>query len=264
MENNGYNENISRLLGRMFAEKKVPHGLCLVSDEYTDAARRVAASVICENGTFPPCGKCSHCKKALKNIHPDIIECSPLKGKVFIGVDQIRALRSDAYIRPNEAESKVFIINGACSMNEAAQNALLQVLEQPPKNVFFILADNRTNELLSTALSRVSVFRFTSPEKNTVKNEEKAREILNLFYKGDESGLYLKLISYNKREKAIEILSDVSALLFSDIKAELKTGANQQKNIIFFDNIQKALIRLNNAGNLTVTVAELTAKSIGG
>jgi len=264
MDSNGYNENISRLLGKMFAEKKVPHGLCLVSDEYADAARKVAASVICENGTFPSCGKCPHCIKAMKNIHPDIIECAPLKGKVFIGVDQIRALRSDAYIRPNEAQNKVFIINGACKMNEAAQNALLQVLEQPPKNVFFILADNRTNELLPTVLSRVSVFRFTSRENQTVKNEEKANEILSLFYKGDEAGLYLKLISYNKREKAIEILSDVSLLLFANIKEELKKGIDQQKNITFFDNIQKALTRLNNAGNLTVTMAELTAKSIGG
>ena len=105
-----------------------------------DYARRLAAAYVCA-GERPPCGVCPHCRKAEEDIHPDVITVGPAGDKGEILVDQIRFLRRDAYILPNEARRKVYIIDPADGMNPAAQNALLKVLA-------------RTEEALSPMLSR--------------------------------------------------------------------------------------------------------------
>ena len=93
-------------------------------------ARRLSAAYVC--GAAAPCGRCLHCEKALSGIHPDVISISLPEDKREIVVDQARALRTDAYVRPNEAERKVYVIDPADSMNDTAQNALLKVLEDGP------------------------------------------------------------------------------------------------------------------------------------
>ena len=62
---------------------------------------RMAAAYLCE-GPNPPCGVCRACRKAAAGTHPDIVRTTPAPDKQEITVDQIRARRADAYIRPNE------------------------------------------------------------------------------------------------------------------------------------------------------------------
>ena len=106
-----------------------------------------------------PCGVCRDCRKAEKGIHPDIITVARLtdeKGKPRreIYVDQIRDVAADAVVLPNEAECKVYIIRDADTMNAAAQNALLKVLEEPPRFVSFLLVAASASALLETVRSR--------------------------------------------------------------------------------------------------------------
>ena len=247
------------LLGRMFASKKVAHAVALITDDYIDAARSLAASIICEKGQYPPCGECAHCIKAKKNIHPDIIEIAPLKGKVFISVDQIREMRSDTFVYPNEASAKVYIINGACSMNEAAQNALLTILEQPPKGVYFVLCDSSLNELLPTVISRLTVFYPESEKKEQAKKyEDKCKELLSAFNKKDEALFYGVLSPFSKREQAQQLLFELSEYVAMEIKKE--NVQNKRELIFLFDNITKATQRLINSGNVSITLASLCAK----
>lgn len=260
-----HNKRVEALLSKMFAEGKVPHAFALVSDEYIDAAKNIAASIICEKRCYPPCGKCRHCLKVKKGIHPDVIELAPQKGKVFIGVDAVREMRSDAYILPNDADAKVYFINGACSMNEAAQNALLIILEQPPENVYFILGDNRKNELLPTVLSRVTLFTLDGAQKNKKeKYADKVNEVITAFTENDEAECYLLLSSVNKREQAEEFLSELSDTLYGMIREKSVSGEAPRRLTLFFDKVQKALQRLQNAGNLSVTLAELNSSIFGG
>lgn len=69
-------------------------------------------------------------------------------------VDTVRNIINDAYIQPNEADYKIYILANAHCMNQNAQNALLKILEEPPKYVVFILTTNSKSALLSTVLSR--------------------------------------------------------------------------------------------------------------
>lgn len=135
----------------------------------------IAAGVICESTL--PCGECNSCRKVLANGHPDVSVIVPPKDKVSVLVDQIRAVRSDAYLRPVEAGCKVFIINGP--MNDAAQNAFLKVLEEPPAGVHFILICEHRNLLMDTVLSRGIVFSLDAQSAAGEKDDDRSAGIAN-------------------------------------------------------------------------------------
>lgn len=136
---------------------------CIVSartmSTAVNKAVELASAAVCSGTGKRPCGVCRNCRKALHGIHPDVITIDlPLddKGrqKKEILVDQIRAMISDAYIMPNEAERKVYIVANADSMNIAAQNAALKLLEEPPAGVVILLCAVNTRQLLPTVRSR--------------------------------------------------------------------------------------------------------------
>ena len=101
-----------------------------------------------------PCGRCPQCRKAQGGIHPDIAWVSGAGEGKPINVDQVRALRSDAYIRPNEGERKVYLLEGADRMNASAQNAMLKLLEEGPAYAAFLLLVENAGGVLETVRSR--------------------------------------------------------------------------------------------------------------
>ena len=138
-------------------------------DAARSRAREMAAAALCESSGAKPCRACRHCRKvfqgAFPGIHPDVAlveRAADKSGKLRreITVDQIRALAVDAAVLPNEADGKVYIFPEADTMNIAAQNAFLKLLEEPPPNWMFILVASRLERLLPTILSRVIQLRF--------------------------------------------------------------------------------------------------------
>ena len=118
-------------------------------------ARLLAAALVCSGPEgHRPCGVCPHCKKAAAGIHPDItLVTGPGDGKP-ITVDQIRSIRADAYVRPNEAQRKVYILEHAQQLNASAQNAMLKLLEDGPAYAAFLLIADNGGGLLQTVRSR--------------------------------------------------------------------------------------------------------------
>ena len=103
-------------------------------------ARLLCGAMLCaDSGGERPCGHCAPCRKVSSGVHPDVTVISgPGEGKP-ITVDQVRALRSDAYIRPNEGERKIYLLEQADRMNQSAQNAMLKLLEEDlPMDVVFV------------------------------------------------------------------------------------------------------------------------------
>ncbi len=116
-------------------------------------ARTFAQALLC-TGEEKPCGRCSHCVKFERGAHPDFTVVQKPPDKNFILVDQIRALRESVFIRPNEADRRVVLIENAEQMNPAAANALLKVLEEPPSYTVFLLTANNRDLLPETIASR--------------------------------------------------------------------------------------------------------------
>lgn len=118
-------------------------------------ARILSAAMMCTAALGErPCGRCLACKKVFAGIHPDVIVTSGGGEGKSIAVDQIRAIRSDAYIRPNEGERKVYLLEGADQMNPSAQNAMLKLLEEGPSYAGFLLLCEGDGMLLQTVRSR--------------------------------------------------------------------------------------------------------------
>lgn len=124
-----------------------------------ETARLFAAALAC-NDDNAPCGACSSCIGAKSGTNPDIITVEPEEKKKTIGVEKIRDLIADAYVKPFLAKRKVYIFRDAGIVTEAAQNAFLKLLEEPPEYAVFILITNNADLLLQTVRSRCVKIRF--------------------------------------------------------------------------------------------------------
>ena len=183
------------------------------------AAIELARALVCEQGGERACGVCPQCRHTAEKINPDVIEIARKtddKGKTKreISVDQIRAMTADAWVRPQKAERKVYIIKDAGCMNDAAQNAALKLLEEPPSYASFILCAGSAEGLLQTIRSRCVIIR---PAGGEAKRAESAlaKEYLSLAAKGDRAGL----CSFFGKNEAMD--SEALGDFIAGVKAEL-------------------------------------------
>ncbi|NLZ36167.1 MAG: AAA family ATPase [Clostridiales bacterium] len=98
--------------------------------------------------------------KVKRMVSPDVVIFAPQPGHKSITVDEIRALKSDAAMTPNELDCRVFIFDEAQDMSTASQNTLLKLLEEPPRNIYFFLLCTSASGLLPTVRSRAPVLRM--------------------------------------------------------------------------------------------------------
>jgi len=118
---------------------------------------RIFANALHCTGELKPCGECPDCKKHAAGTHSDLFV---INEEGIIGVDTIRAMNEELYIKPALSEKKIFIIRDADNMNDAAQNALLKSFEEPPSYAVIILLSENVKNLLPTIRSRGSRVEF--------------------------------------------------------------------------------------------------------
>ena len=105
-------------------------------------ARHIALLLNCKHSP-DVCYLCDSCKKILGKNHTDVVYISVPEGKTQLGIESVRFMKSDVYIKPNESDYKVYIIQNAERMTPEAQNALLKVLEEPPARVVIMLLGSK-------------------------------------------------------------------------------------------------------------------------
>ncbi len=155
------NDAIKAALSLAFEEGRFPHAVILEGspDSGRDIlARLLANAAVCQSGGEKPCGHCPGCRKAQAGSHPDVFLLDGETDPRAFPIDTIRKIRSDAYIKPNEAPNRVFVLLGVQNMAEVSQNALLKVFEEPPENVLFVLTTVSAAALLPTVRSRAQIF----------------------------------------------------------------------------------------------------------
>ena len=109
------NEKIKEQLSFLEASGRLPHAIVIEGDEgigKRTLAREIALNLMCR-AEDRPCRSCPQCSKVLKGIHPDIYEYSATGGARSFHVDTVRDVIENAYVQPNEADYKIYIL-GNC------------------------------------------------------------------------------------------------------------------------------------------------------
>ena len=173
------NAQVKQMLGRLLGSGRVSNSLLFAGDEGVGKrqfALELAKAFICKEPVdFQACRACPACRRADEftlptsdkgddyervffSKHPDIGMVIPFKRNVRINA--IRDLEREANFRPYEAQARFFIIDDAEKMNDAAANALLKTLEEPPPTTYIFLITSRPDSLLPTIRSRCQTIRF--------------------------------------------------------------------------------------------------------
>lgn len=203
------NERVRAALQTLLRSDRIPHAIMIEGETGTGKrtlADFIAKAALC-SGENRPCDICRECHLADIKSHPDIIRIAPESGKKSIRVDTVRRLREDAYIKPHQADRKVFIVENADSMNEQSQNALLKILEEPPADVVFILLVASRAGVLNTVLSRCTLLSLSPPEAETALSVIKSRGISD----DDDKILAALRSAGNNIGRAINLIENGSA-----------------------------------------------------
>lgn len=156
------NQTLLRQVHAMLRRGTLSHCLLLTGPEgsgKSSLCRWLAAALQCRAPREgAPCGLCPECHRALEGIHPDVITVD--SDRQTIPVDTVRQLHAEAWVRPNQGLRKIFCFPRADALGEAAQNALLKLIEEPPSYGVFLLESRNPDLLLPTVRSRATELRM--------------------------------------------------------------------------------------------------------
>lgn len=256
-------EELRLRLSAAFGSDRFPNAALLeggTAEERRGLALTLGRAALCSGEGERPCGQCPNCIKALAGSHPDLrVEGGGGAARSF-HVDVVRSVRDDAFIRPNEAARKVFVLLEAQAMSEQAQNALLKVLEEPPPNVLFLLTVPSSTMLLPTVRSRAQLFRLDGAEPCGADPELLSRLAAALCAPGEADLLFLTAPLIKDREALRQTLEGL-ALLLRDA-CILRAGASGCLSGLPEDaaRLSRALTRESLVRLLTVTREAISAR----
>ncbi len=161
-------------LGAAIQSGTLPHAFLIDGESGSGKmtlALQIAAALNCERAGSDahslPCYLCNNCRRILGGGHVDVHVLERAEGRATIGVQEIKDMRSDMFLSSTESDYKIYIVRDAERMTPEAQNALLIVIEEPPRNVVIMLLTSGTDKILTTIRSRtqyIAMSRF-SPEE---------------------------------------------------------------------------------------------------
>jgi len=156
-------EHVTRTLQNAIEQGRTAHGYIFSGHRgigKTTVARILAAALNCRSKDHPvpePCGVCESCTEIRAGNSVDVIEIDAATNR---GIDEIRELREAARYRPARDRFKIYILDEAHQITDAAFNALLKTLEEPPDHIVFMLATTQPEDIPQTIRSRCQHFSF--------------------------------------------------------------------------------------------------------
>src|ERR1043166_7950904 len=152
------NERVKAALKRMLVSDRLPGALLFTGEEGIGKKRFALEVARALNCRTPKGHEADEWTQIIWTDHPDVgLVVAP---KRVLRVEQMRQIEKEANFRPFEGKARVFLIDEADKLNDASANALLKVLEEPPRTSHLILITARPAMLLPTILSRCQMIRF--------------------------------------------------------------------------------------------------------
>ena len=156
-------DHVTRTLKNAIEQERIAHGYIFSGHRgigKTTIARILAMALNCRSSEKPvaePCGICDSCTEIRAGNSVDVIEIDAATNR---GIDEIRELREATRYRPARDRFKIYILDEAHQITDAAFNALLKTLEEPPGHVVFMLATTAPEDIPQTIRSRCQHFSF--------------------------------------------------------------------------------------------------------
>lgn len=168
-------DHVTRTLKNAIEQQRIAHGYIFSGHRgigKTTIARILAMALNCRSTDKPtpePCGVCDSCVEIRAGSAVDVIEIDAATNR---GIDEIRELRDAARYRPARDRYKIYILDEAHQITDAAFNALLKTLEEPPPHIVFMMATTQPEDIPQTIRSRCQHFNF-----HAVKFDEIVRQL---------------------------------------------------------------------------------------
>lgn len=232
-------EAIIKHLQNAVTAGKVSHAYIFHGEEGAGKKTLAAAfakTLQCEAGQADPCNQCQSCLQADTNNHPDIIRVT--HEKASIGVDDIRdQVNSDILVKPYSSPYKIYIIDSAEKLTEAAQNALLKTIEEPPEYAVILLLVSNISAILPTILSRCVQLNLQPVDKQLIKEYLMEQHHIPDYmaemaadYSGGNVGKAIKYASSEEfermKEDVLHILKYIDEMELYEVISGLKTITN--------------------------------------
>jgi DNA polymerase III subunit delta' len=196
-------ERVVGFLKRALQSDRIPHALLFVGNEGVgkgSTALALAQALNCENRQpdQDACGQCGSCRLFETGNYPDFWQISPIGDSVQIKIEQIRELRRQVGFHPLAGSWRVVLLKPAETLNEAAANAFLKTLEEPPAGNLFILTAIGDRDLLPTIVSRCRRLTFGAIPQSILIQELQYRQGLS-----SEQASLVAAINYGSLGRAL-------------------------------------------------------------
>jgi DNA polymerase III subunit gamma/tau len=220
-------EHVTRTLKNAIDQQRIAHGYIFSGHRgigKTTIARILAMALNCRATDQPnpePCGICESCVEVRAGNSVDVIEIDAATNR---GIDEIRELRDAARYRPARDRFKIYILDEAHQITDAAFNALLKTLEEPPPHIIFMMATTQAEDIPQTIRSRCQHFSF-----HAVKFDEIVAQLAAIAGKeniqtDDEALAVLAEAGDGSMRDALSIMDQAIACCGTRLSGELVRG----------------------------------------
>lgn len=218
---------------------RLSHAYIIAGEENDalDLGLYIARACNCISVDKKPCGQCLPCRKINKSNHPDV-SMIRVEGST-IGIDIIRQLQKDIYVKSYEGNKKIYIIVDGEKMTVQAQNCLLKVLEDPPGTGIIIITSSNYQKLIPTVLSRCQILKLNSQRE--LKNHHLFKDLMICFMKEDfvKTSARIDQLIKEKDKWAGEFL-DFLLIALRDI---LIIKATKREDLLYFKEYENITVK---------------------
>jgi len=221
-------EHVTRTLKNAIEQQRIAHGYIFSGHRgigKTTIARILAMALNCrgvdgraDKPTAEPCGVCESCVEVRAGSSVDVIEIDAATNR---GIDEIRELRDAARYRPARDRYKIYILDEAHQITDAAFNALLKTLEEPPPHIIFMMATTQAEDIPQTIRSRCQHFSFHAVKFDEIVNQLGAIAAKENIFTDDEALAVLAEAGDGSMRDALFIMDQAIACCGTKLSGEL-------------------------------------------